>query len=484
MVITTWVALLAALVGGPVLDPEPPWNPPNLVSTSATLDVLPVLASGPRSERVVTTVGSRSAETLAESNGRDERFATTINGAVFASGTSTGISWRRTPWGLTHITSSDIQGDPLDRWPRAVYGYTRTDCTVIGQTRDPQPLVVVRDAPAGGVPHWFFVDPRAKTIVREIQREGVAVATFTFASDGSGWTVTGDGPDARAVRHPEPPPSEPASFTPPPSTPGEAFSAGTSIATIQAVQNIGRQLEFGGRIDGRKATFMLDDGTPQIVISSDAANRAGVHPFLDHGVVAEMEIAGVRMRNVPVQVIDFGGGDVLVGYDFFVGHVVHIDYRTSRIQVIPHAAFTPPPDATRLPLTTREGIPLVSARIGTRSGDRFAIDLGSPRFLLAQAFVGDDLAAIGFQKWLQPPESYGFLEGPLDVRVAAIGAISFGGTAFPGPNEVSLEQARTQNLPLPLDGIIGTDVLAHFDLWFDDDAGNLFVRAPFDERPK
>jgi hypothetical protein len=190
------------------------------------------------------------------------------------------------------------------------------------------------------------------------------------------------------------------------------------------------------------------------------------------------------MRNVSVLVVPGFRGAIL-GYDFFIGHVVHVDYPNRRVEIMRAAAAASAiraRHATVLPADVSEGLPLVGARLGDDLGTRFAVDTGSAHVLVLAPFLeryADDVTL-----WAPlriGPSGNGlvahFLEGPIAVEGRHVPSFTFGPVRF-ADQTVEIERAEQppESLAIPFDGIIGTDVLRRFELWFDDDEGSLALR--------
>jgi hypothetical protein len=440
-------------------------------------------------ERLRLVSGGRTFATDVLVNGADVRYATIIDGATYASGRVAGIRWRRTPAGLVRVVRSDVQGDPLDRWPVSTLPMSAADCELVGETRSVPHRWVLQDAPAGDVMHWLYVDETTGAIVQELTRDGTAQFTTTFDDerDAAGarrpfhWTIAGFGGPAEVfVDALEPRPADPAAIALPVSSPAPAAvdTAGVPLP----VQFSHNAILVDVSVNGRRARFMLDTGTTQILVAAGTAKRLGITTVLDHGLAASLDAGALHLRDQPVMTVpDIFGLDGILGYDVFAMGVVHIDFLHHAVELQPRATFQPPADATSLATNFSEGMPLATAVIGALHGNRFALDTGSQELVLTRYLWetrGLDASSIGGTpvagRMLHTDR---YLEGPIVTMLEAAPDLQL------GPVRVTTLTARVEKtnsgttLNIPLDGIIGTDVLALFEWWFDYADGKTWIRV-------
>jgi hypothetical protein len=457
------------------------WQPPGIRPTQALLrDVLSAIERhrGPVAaaydEGLHISAGGRTFPAQALVDGGDVRYTTVIDGATYASGRSGGSRWRRTPAGLVRTIYSDVQGDPLDRWPVAPLPIAPGDCALVGETNASPHLWVVQETPPRDIMHWLYVDETTGTIVREVTRDGSAEYTTEFGDEREAagaqrpfrWTVAGfGGPATVVVDAIERRPADSAALTVPMSAP--------QSSVVAAPIRLPARFERGGitvdvSVNGRRSRFILDTGTTQILMTQGAAKRSGIVTVLDHGIAATLDAGDLHLRDQPIMTVpDIFGIDGLLGYDVFASGVVHIDFHTGTVELEPRAGFRPPADAAVLPTTFAEGMPLATATIGTLQGDRFALDTGSrelvlPRYLWEhRGLDASSLRATALYRALPHVERY--LEGPIVTILKGVPDLQL------GPVRVTQMTARVEKtnsgttLNIPLDGIIGTDILRNFD---------------------
>jgi len=189
-----------------------------------------------------------------------------------------------------------------------------------------------------------------------------------------------------------------------------------------------------------------------------------------------MTIGPLRMRSVVTRVVTvpFHLADRthvagLLGFDFFLDAVVHLDPDHGVANAIVPAGFKPPADAVFVPLALDDGTPVVRARADTVSG-RVVLDTGANRSVFTPPFAS--------RADLSP-----------DPNTATAQFRGLGGTGT--AETVHLRSFDLAALPLydpivdvsnanlgaeDIDGTAGTDLLRGYDLFFDYKTAALYVR--------
>lgn len=453
------------------------WQPARLSPTRATTETMlaayrrDVVPFRERVSRLHVVEGPDAFDAIALQRGSDYRIDLTLGGAAYAFGRDEGVRWRRTPAGTVRVIASDVQGDALDRWPSAVFGFDQNACAPDGETRDGNDLRwVLACRAAGDAPHWFFIDAASGAIVREVAREGVHVVTYTF--DANGWTVDGFGGKATVTSVADGARAVAERDVAIPASRGDVFALPDGAATPVRAFFGPDDVAVPVTIDGQPSEFVLDTGTTQILIDPRVAARAHLRTTLGHAIVRRLAIGALTGHDVPVQVVDLFGGAMggILGNEFFTGHIVHLDYAKRRLELLDRASFVPPPGAPAMAVDFGEGMPLVEAQVNATDGERFALDTGSTEVLLNAPFA--HIAGVDGRSALTVEQ---FLEGPIDVTHGSADALRFGPVAFEHLR-VGAVRPSASNLDIPLDGIIGTDELRYFEWWFDYDGGRLWLR--------
>jgi hypothetical protein len=471
-------ALLSAWVVATAL-----WQPPGIASAQIPASAMIAAirnaqAGAPNAylETLHVTGSDGSFDAMAHVIGEDYKVEVVLDGVTYAYGRTMERSWRETPNGVVRIVASDVQSDPLDRWPRSRFGFSPRGCTSAGTTSaDQKTLWVLQCRAPGDISHWYDIDPASGRIVHEIARDGAHVFVYDF-SDERRWTIHGYGGDADvAVTSLIPENAAAAGVAIPPTLRSVFDLPPSGVAEIPA--SFHYHIDVPVEIDGVRRTFILDTGTTQILIDVGEAARLGLHPKFGHVMIPTLQVGDVVAHNVAAQAVDqfhdrIGAG--ILGNEFFIGHVVHIDYRRQQVELIAHDDFKPPPGAHTLAFDPREGMPIVQASANGVSGARFALDTGSYWVLLLSPFGqlsgADKDSTVGVQG-----DTLQFLEGPMSAQLRELTSFAMGSYRFPNV-DADVEFQQSDNLDIPLDGIIGVNVLSTFEWWYDYDDGIAWLR--------
>jgi hypothetical protein len=473
-----------------------PWQPPGIVPSQAVLgDVLGVLA---RASGGTDTPIAQRHERWTYRNGK-RRFAVTlaVRGAAFrtslvlgelpyAAGRRDGRRWRADGNGIAHFVEADLQGDALDRIPQSLFPLDPATCTLVGEAASGDRAWVVRTDPPGDKTTFLYVDRTTGSVMREIARDGKRVVTTTldrFAMLGNvrrsrHWSIDDGSDDDHldvTVEAIEPGPVDVRELAFPER---RVFAPGAPLASVDLGATFARddEITIDVDVDGAYRPFTLDTGTQSIAIDPVILHDAA----LEHATVGRLAIGPFALSQASVLAYPLAGRGI-VGYDFFLGRVVEIDYPRKRVRVLSaadaDAAFADP-RTTTVAANVDQGLPLVHAAFGAAAGDAFLLDTGSPRLLVMRPFVvrfAKDIDA----HWTAAAASYvaEFLEGGIEVQPYRVASFAFG--AARGTNVIvgaQIPTTRTDDLAIPFDGIIGTDVLHDFDLIFDYDNGRIGMR--------
>jgi hypothetical protein len=484
------------------------WRPAGIRPTTATLgDVLAFHAKAVgedpsghdnRREGWTYTNGTHQLPVEVAVRGDDFRIDVMLDGAAYTAGRFGGARWRGDANGIVHGTQADLQSDAIDRFPDILFGFRPQDCELAGETASPHPAWVIADRPAGDRMHWLFFDQGSGLIVKSILREGKVVETTVFdrfdASFGivraRHWHLSdGDrADDIDAILDGVSTGNVPVAAVAFPSTSAQRvfrLPDGNERVTLPAHFLRSGHIAVDVDVDGRSGRFILDTGTASITLNSGAAERLAGGVVLQHATVAKMSVGALSMDNVSVLAIPFGLGPAvsgILGYDFFFGHVVHIDYRGQRVEVLSHeaaqAAFADPA-VTVIAANVDQGLPLVHAAIGLAAADDFALDTASPHFYVMQPFAqryGAEIAA-HWTRIPSPPQTIEYVEGAIEVVPYQAADLYFGPLHVRRVDVgVEVPTRRGDAIAIPFDAIIGTDILQHFELWFDYDNGRVAMR--------
>lgn len=485
---------LALLGGGATADAENGyWEPPGIYPSDAPLAMVvgkaraftgtPTVDYAQRIERYAVSAGGVTFDAASAVRGDDFAVRTTIDGETYASGRSGGYHWRQTPRGLVHLVRSDVQGDDLDRWPTSVLPLS-SRCVVAGETRSPAAWVLL-DRREGDIPHWFYVDEQIGAIVREVTREGRRVETTTFDDDRAvdgvrrpfHWHVVGPGGALDVhLTAVEPQPLEAASVAVPRSA-TDTFPRSARAQTLPSTFDHD-SIVVAVKVEGTPVRFLLDTGTPQTVVGGATARRLHKRVVLGHTTLDDVAVGDIAAHSVPAAVVGDEWPEGILGYDFFAGRIVHIDYEHMRVETLPRENFVAPSDARTLESPFDEGMPLVPARVGNVASARFVLDTGSAKILILdgmlrrahRVFVDLDARVLGGN------HTTGFLEGPIEVERATLRSLTLGGQRYSTESADVQTHTTRFDAEFPIDGIVGTDLLRHLEWWFDADGGRTWFR--------
>ena len=459
------------------------WEPPAIhPSTAALATVLAKIAtnegdvSGGRAERYSVTSDGITFDAEAKIRGEDFVVRSTLDGATYASGRSGGYHWRRTPAGVVHLVESDVQGDDLDRWPTARLALS-AGCVLAGEASGATgPQWVLLDRREHDIPHWFYVDESTGSIDREITREGSRVETMTFGDRRSAsgatlpyrWHIDGaGGPLDVAVISSVPSMVAPTDVAVPGST--LAIPAPPQAETLPSTFRR-NSIFINLKVDGVEHPFVLDTGTPQIVITSALARNVRAHVALEHTLLDSLSLGTETITKAPVFSVDFGWDEGILGYDFFPGRIVHLDYANKRVEELPRDGFAAPVDAHELAVNFDEGMPIVTARVGEITGERFVLDTGSSRVVVFAHLLRRkhrQMSDLGFERLSDRASVSHYLEGPVELDSVGFRSLVLGEATYNIASGLLQSITKSGDAEFPIDGIIGTDLLSRLEWWFD-----------------
>jgi hypothetical protein len=475
------------------------WQPEGLLPTSAVLrDILAVQAraSGSadprfaqRRERWTYVHETRRIAVTVAVRGDDFRTSLELDGLTYTGGRTAGARWRGDGNGIVHGIQADLQGDPLDRPPQAIFTLDPAACSLAGEARLPAPAWVIETHPDGGKPAFLYIDEASGTIVREVMHDGKQTLTTNFDDfeplDGAlrarHWRVEdGNADEMLDVRVDG---IEPGAV----SAADVAFPARRLFAPVAPLASSanfdasfrGGRIELRVSVDGTPDWFTLDTGTTSITVDPKIARRFG-GATLQHVVLPRVAVGPLQLDRVSALTVPFYGNGIL-GLDFFFGHVIEIDYRDNLVRVLSAddaATVFADPKTAIVPINVDQGMPLVQAGFGAAQSDAFALDTGSPHLYVMDPFVTRFAREIA-DHWTPVGHSYveRYLEGGIEVQPFRVASFDFANLHVRDllvGGQVPTK--RTDDLAVPFDGIIGTDILQNFDLYFDYDNARLALR--------
>lgn len=248
-------------------------------------------------------------------------------------------------------------------------------------------------------------------------------------------------------------------------------------------------------IAGRGLDFILDSGASSLVLDSAVASELGLtleghETELIAGAVdikrtkiAEMTIGELKMHDVVVSAFPFSpqidtqtkiAG--LLGFDFLDDASVKIDYVKETVDATAPGAFVPDAASTDIPVRLDSGVPEVSLRIGTTTGDRFVLDTGAQHdtIVLFAPYVQQNESGVS--------DSAKKGQGSGSTRIAVGGEVQRSRVLLSdltfGPWHIYSTYGALAH-PLAgdaLDGLIGSDMLDNFTVTLDEPHGKVYLK--------
>jgi predicted aspartyl protease len=233
-------------------------------------------------------------------------------------------------------------------------------------------------------------------------------------------------------------------------------------------------------IVGRGAyDFLLDSGAAGIVVDPFLVEQQGLESYGKRvgatvgtfpettTIVPQMTIGGLRMRNVVTRVVQvpfhidnhtrLAG---LLGFDFFADTVVHVDLHKNLAEATSPDRFHAPADTTTVALGLDDKTPAVHARAGN-AGGRVVLDTGANRTVFETVFAErGDFTPDRVASTMHVRGMGGFA----NAETTRLPAFELGGIwTRDATADVSNVDLGTEDV----DGIVGTDLLRSYELWFD-----------------
>ena len=241
-------------------------------------------------------------------------------------------------------------------------------------------------------------------------------------------------------------------------------------------------------VNGRGLDFLLDSGADGLVIDPGVAHQLGFAPYgrtsatigggdVDFGElrIPVMSIGNLDMHDVVFDATGFeqDAGDAkavgLIGFDFFANGIIAIDFKHQTVELYSRDAFDPKAmGLSGLPLQLDDGVPRTDVWVEGVHG-HFLVDTGSFAMLLYRDYVHKLPSAV-----VTAQSQILTVGGTMPVSVVNISDLIFGGVKY------RTAQAMEPNISTfdiaDYDGVLGRDVLAGYQNYFDYGDGMLFVK--------
>ncbi len=242
--------------------------------------------------------------------------------------------------------------------------------------------------------------------------------------------------------------------------------------------------------------FLLDSGAAGIVIDPSVVQQQQLESYGRRvgatlgsfpettTIVPQMTIGPLRMHNVVTRVVGmpFRPDDHtriagLLGFDFFADSVVHVDVAHGTVEVSSPDHFRAPLDTTGIPVALDDKTPAIRLRAGTSSA-RAVLDTGANRSIFQAGYADRADFNSLHDATLSRVRGVG---GFVSVETARVPLIEFAGVAT---HEATVDVTSADFGSDDLDGVLGTDLLHAYDLWFDYKTNAVYVRRMVPSPPQ
>jgi hypothetical protein len=439
------------------------------------------------------TVGSYRVNRL----GKDVRETTTLGPLAYERGVLHGTRWEQNRNGVV-FTYPGVH-EQRDAISDHAFRDANDDRSVHIVGDSPAfSAYVVEVNPAAGRHEWLYVDKRTGNLVRReyVERrrrytttyddyrlsEGVPEPSRVRTTDSLGnereQTLVNRSLDLTPdVRDVEMPPSR------------RVLEFPERQTTVRLPVRFVNGLAVVRVIVGRGAyDFLLDSGAAGIVVDPTLVDQQNLDRYGQRvgstlgtfpettAIVPQMTIGPLRMRNVvsrvvkiPFRIDDRTHIAGLLGFEFFADAVVHVDVERNLAEAIVPERFHAPPDASSVGLGLDDKTPAVAARAGSANG-RVVLDTGANRTVFQSVFA--ERGDFSPQRFASTMHVRG-MGGYANAEPTRLSAFEVGGIWTRGATaDVANADLGTDDV----DGIIGTDFLRSYDLWFDYKTATVYLR--------
>jgi len=439
------------------------------------------------------TVGSFKVNRL----GRDFRETTSLGPLTYERGLLHGTHWEQNRNGIT-FTFAGVH-DQRDLASERAFRDTTDDRDVrlVGDSAQ-FGANVVEVNPSNGRHEWLYVDKRTGYLVRKewIARRRRYAASFDdyHLVDGVPEpsrvrTVDSLGNEREQIlsaRTLDPTPNR-SDLDMPPSRRLVEFPERQT--TVRLPVRFVNGLAVVRVIVGRGAyDFLLDSGAAGIVVDPSLVDQQGFERFGQRvgstlgtfpestTIVPQMTIGGLRMRNVIARVvtIPFHVDDRtriagLLGFDFFADTVVHLNVTKNLAEAVAPEHFARPAETGTVAIGLDDKTPAVRMRAGTGVG-RVVLDTGANRTVFETAFAERADFAPDRTGTTMHLRGMGGFANAEPTRVPAFELAGL--WTRDAMADVSNANLGTDDT----DGVMGTDLLRTYELWFDYRTSTVYVR--------
>jgi PDZ domain/Aspartyl protease len=189
---------------------------------------------------------------------------------------------------------------------------------------------------------------------------------------------------------------------------------------------------------------------------------------------ATIELGGLQLTDVAITRVETPHGfppshEGIIGLELFEQFAVRVDFDAQRVTLLDSATFAPPAGSSVLPMSLRNNIAFVDARVAVEKGDpipvELAVDLGASHGLWLN--TGKNGRIVAPKAGIDTRVGRGF-SGPVEGHVGRVRRFELGEFAF--DDLVAIFPGEKHQDPGGVhfkDGFVGSDMLRRFHVTFD-----------------
>lgn len=429
--------------------------------------------------------------------GKDYRETTTLGPLEYDNGMHGGVRWQQNRNGLTFTFSGMHERDEISE--RVWESNDEHNVRLIGESV-PLNAYVVEIDPPNGRHEWLFIDKHNGQTVRrdKVERNRRFITTYDDFKPFEGELMPSRVRTVDSLNNEREQTlvSRYADATPDPNDVAMLPTRRNLVDFPPGISLVRLPVRFSNGLlvvrvvaAGRPFDFLLDSGAAGIIIDPIVAETlnlerygervgATMGPFPEStAIVPTMNVGVLRMRNVVSRVvpIPFRADDRtrvagLLGFDFFADIVIHLDAERGTVEALHPAAFRVSNDLTPVPLALDDKQPAARAKVGPVAA-RMILDTGANRTVLAAAFA--DRLEPSSERAIVSASRFHGVGGSGAAATVRIKEIEFAGNPIVEPLvDISGADLGFEDI----DGVIGTDILRGFDIFFNYRANMAYVR--------
>jgi hypothetical protein len=430
--------------------------------------------------------------------GRDERDITLLGPFFSEAGVHNGTRWQQTRNGITYTYGGIHENRDARSDTAWLASAEPREVRLIGESVALNAYVVEIDPP-GGRHEWRFFDKRTVNLVRREYVEKGRRYTVTFDDyrtfDGiaepshvRSIDFYGNVRDLTLLSRTLDLTPDPHDVDIPPSRRALVeFPAGLTAQRLP-MRVLNGLCVVKVHIGLKDYDFLLDSGAAGIVIDPSIVDDAHLETYGSRigatigtftettGIVPLMSIGTLKMRAVVARVVavpfrldertHIAG---LLGFDFFLDTIVHVDLDHNTANALAPGTFKPPADMATIPIALDDRTPVVRARADSITG-RVVLDTGANRSVFTPPFASR--ADVAFDPTTASAQFRG-LGGTGTAETVKLKSFDIAALPLFDPVvDVSNANLGAEDV----DGTAGTDLLHAYDLFFDYRSGALYVR--------